>query len=75
MTSSERFIARLLQLPGWREEKPLKRYRVFAFLDSNTRILIGTRCAIRRAHKNKLSESMSCGHTEVTNPERLWMKL
>jgi len=74
-TSSEKFIVRLLAIPGWREEKPLKRYRVFAFYDANRRILIGTRCAIRSAHKNKLSENMSIGHTEVTQPENLWKKM
>ena len=75
MTSSERFIARLLAIPGWREEKPLTRYRVFSYLDSNRRILIGTRCAIRSAHVNKLSENASCGHTDVTQPEKLWKKM
>lgn len=75
MTSSEKFIARLLTIPGWREEAPLKRYRVFAFYDSKARILVGARCAIRVAHANKLSESRSCGHTEVTRPENLWKRM
>lgn len=68
----DRFIARLLDIPGWREEKPLTRYRVFAFYESNRRILIGSRCAIRSAHKNKLSESASIGHCGVTDPGRLY---
>lgn len=74
-TQSEKFIARLLAIPGWREETPLKKYRVFAFYDSKRRILIGTRCAIRSAHVGKLSESVSVGHTEVTSPENLWKRM
>ena len=75
MTSAEKFIVHLLAIPGWKEETPLKRYRVFSFRDSKRRILIGTRCAIRSAHAGKLSENVSVGHTEVTQPENLWKKM
>lgn len=68
----DRFIASLLAIPGWREEKPLKRYRVFAYDASNRRILIDVRCAIRAAHKNKLSESVGIGYCGVTKPEKLF---
>lgn len=67
----DRFIARLLDIPGWREEKPLKKYRVFAFYESKRRVLIGGRCAVRMAYAGKLSESVSIGHCGLDNPERL----
>lgn len=75
MTQTERYIKQLLIIPGWREEKRLVKYRQFAYLDSNVRILIGRAGAIRKCHKNKTSESVSIGSAcapVYPTPDRLW---
>jgi hypothetical protein len=75
MTTAD-FIARLIET-GWYEDKTtrVRKYRVFGYQTSDNRILIGSRGAVRKAHRIHLSRSISIGSCGKTNPDNLWKRM